>query len=131
MVLGGGLMAIALLPVVLRPGLIFLMVLWALNGEGQALVAVPSVRLLAEHTDETERGRVYAAHFALTHLFWLITYPATGLLVRAIGVPLAFSLAGAMVVILTLLGFLIGSADHGHRAHPLQLGGEPARDSKL
>ncbi len=119
MVLGGGLMAIALLPGVLRPGLIFLMVLWALNGAGQALVAIPSVGLLAEHTDETERGRAYAAHFALTHLFWLITYPVTGLLARAVGVPLAFSLAGVMVVVLTLLGFLIGSADRGHRAHPL------------
>lgn len=123
MVLGGGLMAVALLPGVLRPGLIFLMVLWALNGAGQALVAIPSVGLLAEHTDETERGRAYAAHFALTHLFWLITYPATGLLARALGVPLAFSLAGVMVVILTLLGFMIGSADRGHRVHPLHTGG--------
>jgi NRE family putative nickel resistance protein-like MFS transporter len=42
-----------------------LLVLWALNGAGQALIAVPSVGLLAAHADASERGRAYAAHFAL------------------------------------------------------------------
>lgn len=37
-----------------------------------------SSTLLAEHTVAEERGRAYAAHFALTHACWLITYPAVG-----------------------------------------------------
>lgn len=66
---GGFLLAVALLPGVLVPALPVLLRLWALNGAGQALVAIPSVGLLAEHTAPAERGRAYAAHFALTHVF--------------------------------------------------------------
>ena len=62
---GGCLFAVALLPGWLKPGIVVLLVLWALNGAGQALIAVPSVGLLAAHADASERGRAYAAHFAL------------------------------------------------------------------
>jgi NRE family putative nickel resistance protein-like MFS transporter len=63
-----------------------------LNGAGQALIAIPSVALLAEHTAPEERGRAYAAHFALTHLFWLTTYPLSGYLAGAVGSPMTFTM---------------------------------------
>ena len=116
--LGGGcLLAVALLPGWLRPGLWLLLVLWAVNGAGQAMIAVPSVGLLAAHTDTTERGRAYAAHFALTHLFWLVTYPSVGYLARYVGAPTTFTMAGAVVVVLTLLSLLVGRAPH--RSHAM------------
>ena len=94
-----------------------LMLLWALNGAGQALIAVPSVGLLAAHTAADERGRAYAAHFALTHCFWLVTYPSVGYLARYVGAPRTFSLAGFAVVALTALAAVVGRGEH--RRHPL------------
>jgi NRE family putative nickel resistance protein-like MFS transporter len=113
---GGLLLTVALLPGVLRPPYLVLLALWALNGAGQALVAVPSVGLLASHTAPDERGRAYAAHFALTHLFWLGTYPAVGFLGRAVGVPATFTLAGVVTALATVAALLAGRP---HRPHPV------------
>jgi NRE family putative nickel resistance protein-like MFS transporter len=116
LVFGGALLAVSLLPGVLRPGFALLLLLWALNGAGQAMIAVPSVGLLAEHTEPEERGRAYAAHFAWTHLFWLGTYPAVGFLARAAGTPLTFTLAGGLCAILAGVAALMGTA---HRPHAI------------
>ena len=116
--LGGGvLLALALLPGVLRPPFVALLLLWMLNGAGQALVAVPSVGMLAAHTSPEERGRAYAAHFALTHLFWLATYPSVGYLARFAGTPRTFTLFGAAVVLLVGFAALVGRG--AHREHPI------------
>jgi len=109
-------LAFALLPGLLVPGFGVLLLLWALNGAGQALVAIPSVGLLADHTQPEERGRAYAAHFALTHLFWLFTYPAVGYLAREIGTPATFTAAGVFCIVLTLGAAAIRG---GHRSHAL------------
>jgi MFS transporter, NRE family, putaive nickel resistance protein len=114
LLVGGVLLTAALLPGVLRPPYVALLALWALNGAGQALVAVPSVGLLAQHTEPEERGRAYAAHFALTHLFWLGTYPAVGFLGRAVGVPLTFTLAGGVTLLATIAALLVRQT---HRPH--------------
>ncbi len=115
LVTGGGLLAVALLPGILMPGLGALLMLWALNGAGQAMIAIPSVGLLAEHTIPAERGRAYAAHFALTHLFWLGTYPAVGYLSQTLGVPGTFTAVGLMAGVVTLLALGTGNT---HRTHP-------------
>ena len=112
MLLGGVLLAAALLPGMLQPALLVLLVLWGLNGAGQALIAVPSVGLLAAHTMPEERGRAYAAHFALTHLFWLATYPGVGYLARYAGTPRTFTWAGVVVVMLTIFAALVGRGPH-------------------
>jgi NRE family putative nickel resistance protein-like MFS transporter len=108
-------LGLALLPGFLVPGFGVLL-LWALNGAGQALVAIPSVGLLAEHTQPEERGRAYAAHFALTHLFWLFTYPAAGYLAREVGTPWTFTAAGVFCLVLVLVAAAIRG---GHRNHAL------------
>ena len=115
LVVGGLLLAAALLPGFLVPGLAVLCLLWALNGAGQALVAIPSVGLLAEHTEPEERGRAYAAHFALTHLFWLGTYPAAGYLARAVGTPWTFTAAGLACAAAVGVALTVGGAHRPHR----------------
>lgn len=112
---GGVLLASALLPGFLVPGMAVLCLLWALNGAGQALVAIPSMGLLAEHTEPEERGRAYAAHFALTHLFWLGTYPAAGYLARAVGTPWAFTAAGLACAVAVGAAQAIRSPHRPHR----------------
>lgn len=118
--LGGGvLLSLALLPGALRPAYAVLLALWAMNGAGQAMIAVASVRQLAEHTQPDERGRVYAAHFALTHLCWLVTYPVVGLLSRSIGVPRTFSVAGGVAVLMTAIAARIRpTSRHEREAAP-------------
>lgn len=120
LVLGGMLLSIVLLPDVLKPPLVVFSLLWILNGAGQAMIAIPSSTLLAEHTAEDERGRAYAAHFALTHACWLITYPAVGHAAARWGTPLTFTAAGIVCLLVTLAALALGrgSADgahtHGH-----------------
>lgn len=113
---GGMMLGVALLPGVMVPGLGVLLLLWALNGAGQALIGIPSLGLLADHTQPDERGRAYAAHFALTHLFWLFTYPAAGYLAREIGTPRTFTAAGVLCLVLALVAAAIRG---GHRSHEL------------
>ncbi len=116
--LGGGLiLGLLLLPGILKPSIIVFAVMWFLNGAGQALIAISSSTLLAEHTAETERGRAYAAHFALTHAFWLITYPAIGYAAYWWKTPLTFTVAGAVCVLVVMFALLLGGkkqTGHGH-----------------
>jgi MFS transporter, NRE family, putaive nickel resistance protein len=115
LIVGGLLVTASLLPGALRRSYLVLLALWALNGAGQALIAVSSVGLLAQHTETAERGRAYAAHFALTHLFWLGTYPAVGFLGRAVGVPLTFTLAGVVTLAATSAALLVRRTHRPHR----------------
>jgi MFS transporter, NRE family, putaive nickel resistance protein len=82
---GGLILSISVLPGVLNPPLTVFGLLWMLNGAGQALIAIPSSTLVAVHTTNDERGRAFAAHFAITHAWWLIAYPVTGRLASALG----------------------------------------------
>ena len=106
MFLGSIILGLLLLPGALQPPLLIFAGLWFLNGVGQALIAIPSSTLLAEHTTEVERGRIYAAYFALTHAFWLITYPAIGYGTSILGAPMTFTVAGIVCLLIALIAFL-------------------------
>src|SRR5829696_3495727 len=114
---GGVVLGLLLLPGVLKPPLILFALLWVLNGAGQALVAIPSSTLLAEHTQEEERGRAYAAHFALTHACWLVTYPAVGHAASRWGAPLTFTAAGFACLIVTAAALALGRGAGGAHLH--------------
>ena len=117
LVFGGVLLGVILLPGFLVPPLFVFALLWFLNGAGQALIAIPSSTLLAEHADETERGKAYAAHFALTHACWLITYPAIGYAAAGYGTPATFTAAGIACLLITLFAFLLGKGRRENHAH--------------
>ncbi|HZS04784.1 MAG TPA: MFS transporter [Blastocatellia bacterium] len=117
LMLGGAVLGLLLLPGVLVPPLFVFGPLWMLNGAGQALIAIPSSTLLAEHTREEERGRAYAAHFALTHACWLLTYPAVGQAAARWGAPATFTTAGMICLLITLAARAVGrgvSSAHSH-----------------
>jgi NRE family putative nickel resistance protein-like MFS transporter len=117
LITGGVLLGLILLPGALRPPLIIFGLLWILNGAGQALIAIPSSTLLAEHTFEEERGRAYAAHFALTHACWLITYPAIGHAAARWGSPPTFTAAGVACLLITAGAFVLGRGTRGAHTH--------------
>jgi NRE family putative nickel resistance protein-like MFS transporter len=111
---GGAVLGAVLLPGVLVPPFAVLVVLWALNGAGQALISIPSSTLLAEHTFEEERGKVYAAQFALTHACWLVTYPAVGHLAAWWGAPATFTAAGGVCLVVTMGAALYRGTTSSH-----------------
>ncbi len=111
LVLGGITMSTALLPGMFLPPIVLFACLWFLNGMGQALIAIPSGTLLAEHTQDDERGRAYAAHFALTHACWLITYPAAGFATSRFGPALAITAAGVICTAITLVAARMNVCD--------------------
>ena len=114
MILGGILLGLILLPGTLQPPLAVFALLWFLNGAGQAPIAIPSSTLLAEHTTDANRGRAYAAHFALTHAFWLVTYPAIGHGVSALDAPLTFTVAGSVCLVIALWTGLVRKPQEDH-----------------
>jgi MFS transporter, NRE family, putaive nickel resistance protein len=117
LLLGGLLLGLLLLPGVLMPSLFVFGLLWILNGVGQALIAISSSTLLAEHTVAEERGRAYAAHFALTHACWLITYPAVGHAAAKWGAPVTFTAAGVVCLLITAAAKIFGQDAPGTHTH--------------
>jgi NRE family putative nickel resistance protein-like MFS transporter len=117
LVIGGAVLGLILLPGWLVPPLGVFALLWVLNGAGQALIAISSSTLLAEHTAEEERGRAYAAHFALTHAFWLVSYPTIGHAAARWGAPVTFTVAGVACLAVTCVAALVGRGGRGPHAH--------------
>lgn len=58
---------------------------WLLIGLGYSIVQTPSGRLLRRSAHAEDRPALFAAHFALSHAAWLITYPLAGWLGATIG----------------------------------------------
>lgn len=117
---GGFLLGLILLPNILKPPLLLFSLLWMFNGAGQALIAIPSSTLLAEHTVAEERGRAYAAHFALTHLCWLASYPAIGHASAKWGSPSTFTGAGVVCLLVTGIALFMGyGRREAHTHEPL------------
>ncbi|ABW28345.1 MFS transporter [Acaryochloris marina] len=75
--LGTLLLVLALLPAheVLLGGLLLL---WGIAGIGQTLVNVTTQTVIADRVAVEVQGRVYGAHFALSHLWWAFAYPVAG-----------------------------------------------------
>jgi MFS transporter, NRE family, putaive nickel resistance protein len=74
---GAGLITLAVLPANFA-NLGGLLVLWIIAGIGQTLVNVPTQVLIADRVATELQGRVYGAHFAWSHLWWLLSYPLAG-----------------------------------------------------
>lgn len=118
LLLGGIVLGLLLLAGTFQPPLLVFAALWFMNGAGQALIEIPSATLLAEHTKEVQRGRAYAAYFALTHAFWLITYPAIGQGASKLGAPLTFTLAGAVCLSIAVAAILSQQPHYDHIHEP-------------
>ena len=75
------------------------MLIWAVMGAGFSLNQTPIGRVLTQSCTQDDRTATFAAQFALSHLFWLFTYPLAGLLGAAVGLQItALILAGIALV---------------------------------
>ncbi|HKG97519.1 MAG TPA: MFS transporter, partial [Pyrinomonadaceae bacterium] len=118
LLVGGVILSVSVLPGVLNPPLIVFGLLWISNGAGQALIAIPSSTLVAIHTSNDERGRAFAAHFAITHACWLIAYPVTGRLASVLGPQISFTSCGVACALITAVAWWMGGRPAGTGARP-------------
>ncbi len=116
---GGMVVAVALTP--LMPGLVGLMILWAVIGFGFAFTQIPIGRILNRSARPEDRPAVFAAQFALSHAAWLVTYPLAGWLGSAFGMPqaaLGLAAVGAVAMVAVIrLWHATDPVDVPH-AHP-------------
>lgn len=84
-----------------------LMVLWFVAGVGQNWVNLPTLTLIADRIPEALQGRVYGAHFAWSHLWWVFSYPLAGWLGSALpeGSFLLGGLIGLGLLVVVHLAF--------------------------
>lgn len=75
----------ALALVAASPSYASLLIAWAFIGAAQSLLGIRGSELLAANSGIHERAHIYAAHFALSHAGWGITYPLAGFLTSRFG----------------------------------------------
>ncbi|SSC67984.1 MFS transporter [Ciceribacter selenitireducens] len=85
MLLGAAILIAGLLTTAFVSNYATLLAVWLLIGLGYSIVQTPSGRLLRRSAHAEDRPALFAAHFALSHAAWLITYPLAGWLGATIG----------------------------------------------
>jgi MFS transporter, NRE family, putaive nickel resistance protein len=99
-----------------QPSLISLMLLWTIAGIGQNSINLITQIAIGDRIPKQQHGKVYAAHFAWSHLWWGLAYPLAGWL--GIKFPQwMFLLAGAcglLVLVIVQLCLSQGATEHEH-----------------
>lgn len=79
MMLGGVVVVLGLIATALwMPGWLGLALMWVALGAGMSAIQTPAGRIVRRSCSEGDRPAYYAAEFALSHVAWLIAYPAAG-----------------------------------------------------
>jgi MFS transporter, NRE family, putaive nickel resistance protein len=101
MAIGAVAISVAVLPAN-AVGILPLAALWLLAGAGTNWVNLPMLTVLADRTPDHLQGRVYGAHFAWSHLWWLGAYPLAGLLGARLPES-SFLIGGAVALVLLVV----------------------------
>ncbi|SIO04595.1 MFS transporter [Vannielia litorea] len=102
-----------------------LLAAWLFVGLGSSTVQTPSGRLLRRSAHPEDRPALFAAHFALSHACWLVTYPLSGWLMTRFGPLVALWLLAALSAAAILGAMRFWSAgeteevEHSHDNLPL------------
>jgi MFS transporter, NRE family, putaive nickel resistance protein len=126
-IFGAGLITLALFPANYA-NLPVLMILWLLAGIGQSCVNLPTQTLIADRIPTDAQGRVYGAHFAWSHLWWVISYPLAGWLGSNF-VEVEF-FYGALIgfALLVVVQIALSPHSHEHLHYPVLHGHEHIHD---
>jgi MFS transporter, NRE family, putaive nickel resistance protein len=116
MSLGAFVIAAAVLPANMV-GLAPLAALWLLAGGGSNWVNLPILTLLADRTPRPLQGRVYAAHFAWSHLWWLGAYPLAGWLGSLLPSASFWIGGGVSLALFVVIQLGLGPAARREEAH--------------
>jgi MFS family permease len=94
-------MLVSLAAVALLPQYVTLIIAWWCIGMSYSILGIRGSELLAANSDGSERSHIYAAHFALSHAGWGLTYPLAGITTSAIGFGPTASVFAALVAIVS------------------------------
>lgn len=89
MLAGAAVLPIGLAAAAAISGYVALLALWAAMGLAYAVAQTPSGRLLRRSSHAENRPALFAAHFAVSHACWLVTYPLAGWVGARFGLPTA------------------------------------------
>ncbi len=101
---GALLAGFATLPMVFSPGLIPMLLLWAVMGGGGAWVYTPAGRVISRSSSPGDLPAYFSAHFSLSHSAWLAGYPLAGWLGATLGLSAAAPILGLICIALALAG---------------------------
>lgn len=108
---GGGMIAAALAGASVLPDFPPMLALWFVLGAGSSLIQTPAGRLLRRSCHEEDRPAVYSAHFALSHLCWLIAYPLAGHAGSMLGLSGTFIIVAGLAAAAASAGFVFWPAE--------------------
>ncbi|MFD2205056.1 MFS transporter [Kiloniella antarctica] len=107
--------AVLLLPTLfvasLNLGYGYALIIWGVIGAGMCLIQTPGGLLLKKSAHKEDLPTIFAAHFALSHACWLITYPVAGWLGIYLGLNETFLVASGGVLIGLLIAFWVWPAN--------------------
>lgn len=107
-------MLLTLAAVAIAPLYAVVIAAWFFIGAGYSILGVRGSELLATNSSGAERPHVFAAHFALSHAGWGITYPLAGFLVAKTGFSPAAWVFTAILGLVSVFG-LFGRIAKGER----------------
>ena len=93
-----------------------LMGLWTIAGMGQSVIDLSAQTLIADRVSVELQGRVYGAHFAWSHLWWVLSYPIAGGLAQSVSQHY-FLISGAIalgiMILIAILSKLFPASHQG------------------
>ncbi|MCY4165273.1 MAG: MFS transporter [Gammaproteobacteria bacterium] len=101
---GALLAGFAALCLIFSPGLFPALVIWMAMGAGGAWVYTPSGGIINRSSSPADLPAYFSAHFSLSHLAWLASYPLAGWLGTMLGLPAAGLILGLVCIALALAG---------------------------
>ena len=98
-------MLAALISVAVLPQYLTLFIAWWFIGMSYSILGIRGSELLAANSDGAERAHIYAAHFALSHAGWGLTYPLVGFTTTAFGFGPTAGIFAALIALVSLPGW--------------------------
>ena len=102
-----GTLIVAMAPADLWP---WLVAAWVLLGATYSAMVTPGGRLLRRSVGAEDRSTLFAAHFALSHVCWLVAYPVAGFVGAEFGLTAAFAGTGGLAALGALTSYFIWPA---------------------
>jgi len=123
MILGGSIIASALLWGMTMPGIIGIIAIWFLLGAGWSCIQTPAARLVTRSASPGDRAAYFSANFALSHGGWFIGYTLAGWLGANVGLMQTFTILACLAFLMTLWSLKLWPTndpmvmEHTHHAH--------------
>lgn len=103
MLIGGVSISLALFLGTLTPSWPGFVAVCLLLGIGMSCIQTPAGVLVTRSCKEADAPAFFAAHFSLTHLWWLLTYLLAGWSSAVIGLSMSYLLMGALCTVSLLM----------------------------